>query len=244
MVSSNEVALVLGVGASKGLGAALARRFAASGYHTVISGRSQDKLDIVAREIIEMGHSCDSKTADVTIEEEVAELTQFADQAGTLKAVLYNAGNNAIIPFAELNAEMFERFWRVCCLGGFHTAQHTLPILLKNGGGSLLFTGASASLRGRANFAHFASAKAALRNLAQALAREYGPKNIHVGHVIIDGVIDGDIVRTKFGDYIDQMGEDGALDPDAIADTFVALHDQARTAWTHEIDLRPFSEKW
>ena len=112
------------------------------------------------------------------------------------------------------------------------------------GGGSMLFTGASASMRGRPNFAHFASSKAGLRMLAQALAREYGPKGVHVAHVVVDGVIDGEIVRTRFGEYLDKLGEDGSLSPDAIAEAFWFLHSQPRSAWTHELDLRPFCETW
>jgi NAD(P)-dependent dehydrogenase (short-subunit alcohol dehydrogenase family) len=108
----------------------------------------------------------------------------------------------------------------------------------------MLFTGASASLRGRPNFAHFAVAKAGLRHLAQALAREYGPRGIHVAHVVVDGVVNGDIVRNRFGDYLESLGDEGALEPDAIADAFWALHTQHPSAWTQELDLRPHKESW
>jgi len=159
-------------------------------------------------------------------------------------AVVYNAGNNAMIPFDKLDEETFEDFWRVCCLGGFLTAKAALPSLLKSGGGSLIFTGASASLRGKANFAHFASAKAGLRNLAQAIAREYGPKEIHVGHIVVDGVINGERVRSRFGEYLDDLGEDGSLNPDDMAEAYWNMHGQPRNAWTHEIDIRPYKENW
>ncbi|MGF1454969.1 MAG: SDR family NAD(P)-dependent oxidoreductase [Alphaproteobacteria bacterium] len=240
----SSVAVVLGVGASRGLGAALARRFARGGHHVIVSGRTKDKLDRIVDEIRDAAGSAEARTADVTVEADMEALFAHAETVGPLGAVLYNAGNNAIISFDDLDADTFETFWRICCLGGFHTAKAALPRLEAHGGGSLLFTGASASLRGKARFAHFASAKAALRNLAQALAREYGPRGIHVGHVIVDGVIDGDMVRSRFGEYLDRLGADGTLNPDEIAEAFWHLHTQHRSAWTHELDVRPFKENW
>ncbi len=241
---TESVAVVIGVGASKGLGAALARRFAKGGFHVVVSGRTMDRLAAIVGEIEEAGGKASAVVADVTNRSAVENLFQAADDLGPLGAVLYNAGNNAIIPFADLDAETFERFWRVGCMGGFHTAKSAVPRLLAQGGGTLLFTGASGSMRGRARFAHFASAKAALRNLTQSLAREYGPQGIHVGHVVVDGVIDGDMVRSRFGEYLESLGEDGCLDPDEMAEAYWYLHSQPRRTWTHELDLRPFKENW
>lgn len=242
------VAVVIGVGASKGLGAALARRFARgdgeAGFHVIVSGRTQDRLEAIVAEILAAGGSGEAYVSDITQTEDVAGLFARVQERGPLGAVLYNAGNNAIIPFADLRADQFEAFWRVCCLGAFHTAKAALPILSEQEGGSLIFTGASGSLRGRANFAHFASAKGALRNLAQSLAREYGPLGVHVGHVIVDGIIDGDMVRNRFGEYLESLGPDGSLDPDAMAEAFWHMHTQPRSAWTHELDLRPYKEKW
>ncbi len=240
----SSVAVVLGVGASRGLGGALARRFARGGLHVVVSGRTQSKLEMIVDEIRDADGSAEACIADVTKPEDVEALFAQADAAGPLGAVLYNAGNNAIIPFADLDADTFERFWRICCLGGFHTAKAALPRLEAQGHGSLLFTGASGSLRGKPNFAHFASAKGALRNLAQSLAREYGPKGVHVGHVIVDGVINGDMVRARFGEYLDRLGTDGTLNPDDIAEAFWHMHIQPPSAWTHELDVRPFKENW
>ena len=140
-------------------------------------------------------------------------------------------------------AERFEQFWRTCCLSGFLTAQAALPALEANGG-SLLFTGASASLRGRPNFAHFAAAKSALRTLAQALAREYGPRGVHVGHVVVDGIIDGDIIRQHFGDLADKLGDNGTMNVDDLAAVFWYLHTQAPSVWTFELDARPYKEQW
>ena len=161
---------------------------------------------------------------------------------------IYSGSNNVTlsgpVPFEDLTPAMFEEFWRIGCYGAFLTAKKAMPILKQQGQGSILFTGASASLRGRPGFGHFAATKAALRNLVQALAREYGPQGIHVAHVVIDGIINGDIVRGRYGEYLESLGEDGSLAPDAIAQAFWVLHTQHRSAWTHELDLRPFNEKW
>ena len=243
MGNQQGLSIVIGVGASNGVGGALSRRFAKAGP-ALLAGRTKAKLDAMAEEIRSAGGTVQTAICDVTHAEQVDILFKAAASQGPISSVLYNAGNNAIIPFADVTAEQFEQFWRVCCLGAFHVAKAATPILEAQGKGSLLFTGASASLRGKPNFAHFASAKGALRNLVQSLAREFGPKGVHVGHVIIDGVVNGDIVRTRFEGYLDSMGEDGALEPDAIAEAFWQLHAQHRSAWTHEIDLRPFKENW
>ncbi len=239
-----DTAIILGAGASAGLGAALARRFAKEGLHVIVSGRTLAKVEAVAGEIRAAGGSAEAAACDVTSIEDQDRLFTTAEASGPIAAVLYNAGNNAFIPFADLSAEHFEDFWRIGCLGAFHTAKRALPALEAQGRGSLIFTGASGSLRGKPNFAHFAAAKGALRNLAQSLAREYGPKGVHVGHVIIDGVINGERAQKGFKDYLDSLGDDGALDPDDAAEAFWSLHAQPRTAWTHELDVRPFREAW
>jgi short-subunit dehydrogenase len=243
MAKQQGLSVVIGVGASNGVGGALSRRFSKEGP-VLLAGRTQAKLDSLADEIRAAGGTVDTAICDVTDADQVETLFKTAAAKGPISSVLYNAGNNAIISFDEVTAEQFEQFWRVCCLGAFHVAKSALPILEAQGEGSLLFTGASASLRGKPNFAHFASAKGALRNLAQSLAREYGPKGIHVGHVVIDGVVNGDVVRTRFEGFLDSMGENGTLEPDAIAEAFWQLHTQHPSAWTHELDLRPFKENW
>lgn len=237
-------AIIIGAGARQGVGGALSRRFAAGGHHVIIGGRTLEKVEALAEDVRSNGGSAEGFRIDVTSEADQTALFEHAAKRGNVSAVLYNAGNNAIIPFEQLDAETFEAFWRVGCFGGFLTAQRAIPILVEQGHGSLLFTGASGSLRGKANFAHFASMKAGLRMLSQSLAREFGPKGVHVAHVIVDGVIDGEMVRSRFGEYLDQLGEDGGLSPDAIADAFWYLHQQERSAWTQELDLRPFKENW
>ena len=237
-------AIVLGAGASEGIGAALARRFAASGMHVIVTGRTEEKVQALAETIGEGGGSAEGMRVDVTSEADQDALFARASERGELSAVLFNAGNNAIIPFEQLEPETLESFWRVGCFGAFLTAKRAIPMLADQGHGSLFFTGASASMRGKPNFAQFASMKAGLRMLAQALAREYGPKGVHVAHFIIDGVVDGDMVRSRFADYLDNLGDDGGLSPEAIAETYWHVHTQHRSAWTHELDLRPYRESW
>ncbi|NQY13452.1 MAG: SDR family NAD(P)-dependent oxidoreductase [Henriciella sp.] len=239
-----ETAIVIGAGAAQGVGGALSRRFAAGGHHVIIGGRTKEKVEALAADVKANGGSAEGFRIDVTSSTDQDALFAHAAKRGDISAVLFNAGNNAIIPFEDLDAETFESFWRVGCFGGFLTAKRAIPLLAQQGRGSLFFTGASGSMRGKANFAHFASMKAGLRMLSQSLAREFGPKGVHVAHVIIDGVIDGEMVRSRFGEYLDQLGEDGGLSPDAIADAFWYLHQQPRSAWTQELDLRPFKETW
>ena len=239
----SDIAVIIGVNASQGLGAAVARRFARGGFQVVVAGRTEERLANVAKEIEADGGAASYCVTDATIASDLDNLFARASDLGNVTAVIFNVGNNQIIPFSELSAEQFEQFWRVCTLSAFLTAQAALPILEQNGG-SLLFTGASASMRGRPNFAHFGSAKAGLRNLAQALAKDYGPRGVHVGHVVVDGVINGEMVRTHFKEYLDHLGEDGSMQPDAIADAFWFMHNQPRNTWTFEVDVRPFKETW
>jgi len=240
----SQTAIILGAGAANGVGGALARRFAVGGYHVIAAGRTEEKVAALAEEIGAAGGSAEGMRVDVTSEADQDVLFEYAGQKGPVAAVIYNAGNNAVIPFEKLKPETVEQFWRVGCFGAFLTAQRAIPILTAQQRGSLFFTGASGSMRGKPNFAHFASMKAGLRMLAQSLAREYGPQGIHVAHFVIDGAVDGERLRSRMGAYLDSLGEDGSLSPDAIADAYWYVHSQPRTAWTHEIDLRPFSEKW
>ena len=239
-----ETTIILGGGPYDGLGGALAKRFASEGHHIIFTGRTLAKVTETADRIRAEGGSIEALEVDVTSEADQDALFEHAAARGAIGAVLYNAGNNAVIPFEQLDAGTFEDFWRVGCFAAFLAAKRAVPLLKAQKKGSLFFTGASASLRGRPNFAHFSSAKGALRNLLQALAREFGPQGIHVAHFVIDGVIDGDRVREKYPDYLKQMGEDGALSPAAIADAFWNTHAQPRSAWSHEVELRPFKEQW
>jgi NAD(P)-dependent dehydrogenase (short-subunit alcohol dehydrogenase family) len=239
-------AIVVGVGAERGLGAALCRRFAAGGHHVVVNGRTPEKLEGVVRAIEAAGGSAEAFAGDATREDDVARLFDRGMAPGpghdAADIVVYNAGINRKIDFRELSAGQFEDFWRVTCFGGFLVGREAARRLVPLGRGTVLFTGASASLRGRPGFAQFAAAKAGLRMVAQSMAREYGPLGIHVAHVVIDGGIDGERLRSRFPDIAAERGEGGLLEIEAIAEAYWQLHRQSRSAWTHEIDLRPFKE--
>jgi NAD(P)-dependent dehydrogenase (short-subunit alcohol dehydrogenase family) len=242
------VAIVVGVGAERGLGAALCRCFAAEGHRVLVAGRTADKIEQVARTIQTKGGSAEPVVADTTREQDVVRLFDraFSPDAERDPAdlVVYNAGNNRKLDFRELSAEMFEDFWRIGCFGGFLVGREAARRLVPLGRGTVLFTGASGSMRGKAGFAHFAAAKAGLRMISQSMAREYGPQGIHVAHVVIDGGIDGDRLRRGRPEAIKERGEDGLLGIEAIAKAYWQLHRQARSAWTQEIDLRPFKESF
>jgi len=241
-------AVVVGVGEEHGLGAALCRRFAAEGYHVLVAGRTPAKNEQVARTIKADGGKATPVTTDTTREADVVALFDQAMAAtdGTDPAdlIVYNAGNNQRQDFREVTAESFEAFWRVGCFGGFLVGREAARRLVPLGRGTMIFTGASASLRGRPGFAHFAAAKAGLRMIAQSMAREYGPQGIHVAHVVIDGAINGERVRSRFPQIVEERGENGLLDIDAIAEAYWQIHRQHPSAWTQEIDLRPAKENF
>lgn len=236
--------LVVGVGASQGLGAAIARRFAAGGHPVVVAGRNAEKLERTRRELEAAGARVAAVVGDASAAADARRFVEAAGALAPLEVAVHNAGSNRPAPFLKVSEESFEGHWREHALGGFHLAQAAIPKLLERGGGSLFFTGASGSLRGKANFAPFAAAKAALRALAQSLAREFGPQNIHVGHVVIDGGIEGERLLTIRPDVKEQRGPDGMLKIEAIAEAYWALHQQHRSAWTLELDLRPWSESF
>jgi NAD(P)-dependent dehydrogenase (short-subunit alcohol dehydrogenase family) len=241
---ADRSALIVGVGPPRGLGAAIARRFAREGFRTTVMGRSQEKVDATLQDLRESGADAEAVVGDVTDEARVRRVVAGADGAAPLEAAIFNAGGNWPQSFLNMDGAFLENMWRVNALAGFYFAKAAIEAMLPRGRGTLIFTGASASLRGKANFGGFAQAKAALRALAQSAAREFGPQGIHVAHVIVDGAIDGDRINTFLPDLKAAKGESGLLDPDAIAENYWSLHTQQRSAWTHEIDLRPWSESW
>ncbi len=243
-----RTAAVIGVGAEEGLGAALCRRFATEGYHVLVAGRTAAKLDAVVRAIASAGGSAEAVTADATSENDVGRLFDramaTADRFSPADLVVYNAGNNQRLDFRELSAETFEKFWRVGCFGGFLVGREAARRLVPLGRGTVIFTGASASLRGKPGFAHFAAAKAGLRAIAQSMAREFGPQGIHVAHIIIDGGIKGERLLSRYPELLQQRGADGLLGIEAVAEAFWQIHCQARSAWSFEADLRPYKENF
>jgi len=230
-----RAAIVVGVGARAGLGAALCRRFAREGLQVFAAGRTREKLDAVTEEIRRAGGSATPVVADATAAADVRRLFDAAvERAGAPLLVVYNAGNNRFRPLLEMDDAFFEEVWRLCCFGGFLVGREAAARMVPAGGGTLLFTGATASLRARPPFTAFASAKAGLRALAHGMAREFGGRGLHVA--------DGDQLNLRFPQFRRERGEDGMLKPDAIADAYWALHVQDRTTWTLELDLRPYKE--
>lgn len=239
-------AVVIGVGAGSGLGAALCRRFSSEGYHVYVAGRTLNKLTQVVDNIIESGGSAEAVQTNVSIESEIAELFKYACRDNSAfkppELVVFNVGNNRKIDFMSLSVHEIEDFWRAGTLAGFIVGREAIRSMLLQGKGTILFTGASSSLRGKPGYGHFSAAKAGLRMLSQSLAREFGPAGIHVAHIIVDGGIDGELMRKNAPERYRQSGINGLLNPEDIADTFWMLHKQSSSAWTQEIDLRPSSE--
>jgi NAD(P)-dependent dehydrogenase (short-subunit alcohol dehydrogenase family) len=231
---AKEVALVVGVG--PGLGAALARRFAQGGLAVAMAARNPDKLDALAREVGGRAYACDA--ADAASVDRLFE--QVERDLGAPTVAIYNAGAYAPGAVVDIQAAEFERCWRILCLGGFLVGQRAARSMAAAGRGTILFTGATASLRGAANFANLAVGKFGLRAVVQSTARELGPKGIHVAHVVIDGQIRSE----RYAHLEKERPPDGLLDPAAIAESYWHLHQQPRSAWTLELDLRPWVEKF
>lgn len=246
---SQPTAIVFGVGATRGVGGAVCKRFAREGYHVIVAGRTPAKIESVVSDIAASGiGSAEALPSDVTDEAQV--IAAFdramapAPDREPADVVVSNAGNNALIDFTTLTAAQFRDFWRVGCYSGFLIGREAARRLVPLGRGTVIFTGASGSLRGKPGFAHFAAAKAGLRMISQSLAREYGPKGIHVAHVVIDGGILGDRLEKAFPDRVAKAGREGLPGYEAIAENYWMLHRQPPSAWTQELDLRPFKESW
>jgi len=243
-LANPKKALVIGVGAEKGLGASVSARFAREGFHVFVAGRTAQSLELVVKQIQRNGGTAIAIVADTTKETDVLSLyDQVCAADGTLDVAVYNVGSNTPGAVTEMEADYFEQAWRVGCFGGFLFGREAARRMLPKGG-TLIFTGASASMRGRAGFAAFNSAKAALRNMAQAMAKELGPKGLHVAHVVVDGGIDGDRLRTRRPEIVKQMGEERLIDLSGLADAYWFLHQQQPRAWSFELDMRSKIEPW
>lgn len=245
MASRKGVCLV--VGAGDGLGSAVARAFAAEGLTICITRRARnlDRLEALADEIRAAGGEAHAFGCDAREETEVVALfDRIEAEIGPLEVVVFNIGANVRFPIVETTARVFTKVWEMACFGGFLAGREAARVMAPRGRGTLIFTGATASLRGREGFAAFAAAKAGLRALAQSLARELGPQGVHVAHVVIDGAVDGTFIRSIRGEVDDLLARDSILKPADIAAAYLHLHRQPRSAWTHEMDLRPWSETW
>lgn len=241
--SSKMVALVIGAGDSTG--SAIARRFARQGYTACVTRRSSDKLQPLVDEIRAAGGEAHGFASDARKEEQVAELVEHVESTiGPIEVFVFNVGANVPCGILEETPRKFAKIWEMACFGGFLTSQAVAKRMAARRRGTILFTGATASLRGSANFAAFAAAKHGLRALAQSMARELGPTGIHVAHIVIDGAIDTAFIRDNFPAKYAEKDLDGILSPEHIADAYWYLHTQSRDAWTFELDLRPWLERW
>jgi NAD(P)-dependent dehydrogenase (short-subunit alcohol dehydrogenase family) len=241
----NNKKVVLVVGAGDATGGAIARRFAQEGFVACVTRRSADKLQPLVDAINGAGGEAHGFACDARKEEDViALIEQIESQVGAIEAFVFNIGANVPCSILEETARKYFKIWEMACFSGFLNAREVAKRMVKRQRGTILFTGATAGLRGAAGFAAFAGAKHGIRALAQSMARELGPMNIHVAHVVVDGAIDTDFIRESFPEKYATKDQDGILDPEHIAENYWFLHSQPRDAWTFELDLRPWKERW
>ena len=231
------------IGAGDATGGAIAKRFAAEGYATIIVRRTAESLEPLAQEIRDAGGEAHPMGVDARDEEAVLSLfTTIENDIAPLEVMVFNIGANVYFPITETTARVYRKVWEMAAFSGFLTGREAARHMAPRGKGTIIFTGATASVRGSAGFSAFAGAKHALRALAQSMARELGPQGIHVAHSIIDGAIDTAWIKENFPDRYALKDRDGIVNPDAIAEQYWQLHKQDRSAWTHELDLRPWLE--
>ena len=242
-MSAQRVCCVIGAGDATG--SAVARRFAKVGYSICVARRTEAALKPLVDQITAQGGRALTFGLDARREDEVVNFFQHIEvNIGPIEVLVFNVGGNVRFPVLETTAQKYFKVWEMCALAGFLAGREAARAMLPRGRGTILFTGATASVRGSNGFAAFAGGKAALRALAQSMAREFGPQGLHVAHVIIDGLIDTAFARTNFAQRVDELGPDGILNPDHIAEAYWWLHSQPRDAWTFELDLRPSVERW
>ena len=243
MAAEKKAVLVIGAGDSTG--GAVARRFAREGYVACVTRRSADKLAPLVEQIRSEGGEAHAFGSDARKEDEMIALVEGIERdVAPIEVAVFNIGANVQFKITETTARVYYKVWEMACFGGFLMGRETAKAMLPRGHGSIFFTGATASLRGRAGFAAFASAKHALRALAQSMARELAPQGIHVAHPIIDGAIDTEFIRTNFPERYAMKDQHAIVDPDSIAEAYWQIHRQPRDAWTHETELRPWLETW
>ena len=236
---------IIVIGAGDALGGAIAKRFAREGYAAVIVRRHAEQLEALTRAIGEAGGEAHPIGLDARKEEEMVGLFDRVEaEIAPVEVAVFNIGANVNFPITETTARVYFKVWEMAAFAGFLTGREAAKRMTPRGRGSILFTGATASIRGREGFAAFSGAKHALRALAQSMSRELGPKGIHVAHTIIDGAIDTQWIAENFPERYKAKAHDGILNPDHIAQAYWTLHTQPRDAWTHELDLRPWSESW
>ncbi|MFD1190740.1 SDR family NAD(P)-dependent oxidoreductase [Phenylobacterium conjunctum] len=235
------------IGAGDGVGGAIARAFAAEGHPVVVTRRARnlEQLEALAANIRAAGGRAEARGVDAREEAEMIALVDDIEaKIGPIEIMVFNIGANVRFSLTETTSRVFTKVWEMACFAGFLAAREAARVMTPRGRGSILITGATASVRGREGFSAFAAAKAGLRVMAQSAARELGPKGIHVAHVVVDGAIDGVFTRSNRTDVEDLLARNVILKPEEIAANYVWLHNQQRSAWTHELDLRPWSETW
>jgi NAD(P)-dependent dehydrogenase (short-subunit alcohol dehydrogenase family) len=232
------------VGAGDYIGAAIARRFAREGYHVFAGRRNGDKLAPLVAEIEAAGGTCTGLSLDARQENAVTDFMRQADEAAPLEVAVFNIGANVNFPLLETTERVFRKVWELACYAGFLTGREAARRILPHGKGSIFFTGATASVRGGSGYTAFAGAKFGLRAVAQSMARELGPQNIHVAHLVIDSGVDTEWVRQRVLARGGSLEDRVLMNPASIAETYWQLHQQPRDAWTHELDLRPYQETW
>ena len=236
---------ILVIGAGDATGGAIARRFAREGYIACVTRRSADKLAPLVAQIKAEGGEAHGFGSDARKEEEMVALVEKIERdIAPISVAVFNIGANVRFGITETSARVYFKVWEMACFSGFLMGRETAKVMLARGRGTIIFTGATASLRGREGFAAFAGAKHALRALAQSMARELWPRNIHVAHPVIDGAIDTEFIRTNFPERYAMKGQQGIVSPDSIAEAYWQIHVQPRDAWTHETELRPWMEAW
>jgi NAD(P)-dependent dehydrogenase (short-subunit alcohol dehydrogenase family) len=243
-MSGTSGAVVVG-GVGEGLGLAIATRFATAGHPVVMLARSADRLTMFEQKIAAAGGIARGRPTDVRDERQVVELfEQVATEHGRIDAAIYNAGGQHRKPLLEITGDTFEKVWRLGCFGAFVFGREAVRHMLAQQQGTIIFTGATASVRGGVNFAAFAAAKFGTRAVAQSMAREFGPQGIHVASVVVDGGIDMPEIHRRYAASGRTPPEDGLLAPSAIAETYYQIHRQHRSAWTMETEVRPYCEKF
>ncbi|WP_152227229.1 SDR family oxidoreductase [Pseudomonas sp. SCB32] len=242
---SQNKKVVLVIGAGDATGGAIARRFAREGFVACVTRRSADKLQPLVDAIRAEGGEAHGFASDARKEEAVIELVETIERdIGPIEAFVFNIGANVPCSILEETARKYFKIWEMACFSGFLTGREVAKRMVKRQRGTILFTGATAGLRGASGFAAFAGAKHGIRALAQSMARELGPMGLHVAHVVVDGAIDTEFIRETFPERYALKDQDGILDPEHIADSYWYLHSQPRDAWTFELDLRPWIERW
>lgn len=235
------------IGAGDATGGAIARAFAETGLTACVNRRSRniDALEALAQSIRDDGHKARAFPADARNEDEMMALFDTVEaEVGPVEVAVFNIGANVNFPITETTTRVFTKVWEMACLSGFLMGREAAKRMTPRSRGTIIFTGATASVRGGNGYSAFAGAKGALRMVAQSMARELGPQGVHVAHSVIDGAIDTDFIKQRHPDFDGAKAQDLILSPAAIAAQYVMLHKQPRTAWTHELDLRPWGEKW